>query len=127
MHVWIRVLASLGCVFGAGGVALAAAGAHITGGGLVTTAANFLRFHAGALVALSAAAAVARRPLWICIAASLVALGVGLFAGDLALRGLAGVSPLRLAAPTGGMVLIAGWLVAAIALPIVLGRIVVSD
>ncbi len=117
----------MGCVFGAGGVALAAVGAHITGGGSVTTAANFLLFHAGALVALSAAAAVTRRPLWICLAASLVALGVGLFAGDLALRGLAGLSPLRLAAPTGGMVMIAGWLVAAFALPVVLGRPGVSD
>ncbi len=121
MRTWIAVLGSLAGLFGAAGVALAAVGAHLTGGGSVTTAAQFLLFHAGALVALGIAAAVSARAHLLCIAASLIAAGTLLFSGDLALRGLAGVAPLPLAAPTGGLVLIAGWLLGAAGIPLALG------
>ena len=117
MRRWVACLAAVAGLFGAAGVGLAAAGAHLAGGSVVTTAAQFLLFHAAALVALCTAAAISGRPVGICAAASMIALGTILFSGDLALRGLAGVTPLHLAAPTGGMILIVGWLGAAVALP----------
>ena len=122
MRPWIAVLASFACLYGAAGVAVAAAAAHISGGGSAATAANFLLFHAGALAALATAAAIARQPLPLCLAASLIALGTALFSGDLAMRGLAGVSLVRMMAPTGGVLMIAGWLAAAAALPLALRR-----
>ena len=88
MRPWIAVLASFACLYGAAGVAVAAAAAHISGGGSAATAANFLLFHAGALAALATAAAIARQPLPLCLAASLIALGTALFSRDLAMRGL---------------------------------------
>lgn len=122
MRFPIAFLASLAGLYGAAGVALAAAAAHIAGGGSAATAANFLLFHAGALAALATAASTTRRPLPLCIAAGLVALGTAMFSGDLAARGLGGVSLVRMMAPTGGVLMIAGWLAAAVALPLALGR-----
>jgi uncharacterized membrane protein YgdD (TMEM256/DUF423 family) len=120
MRLWIMGLGAIAGLFGAAGVALAAAGAHLAGGAVVTTAADFLLFHAGALVALSLAAGLLPRSGLLCVAASAIALGTTLFSGDLAIRGLAGATPVRLAAPTGGMLLIAGWLVATAAIPLAL-------
>ena len=122
MRFWIAALASLACLYGAFGVALAAAAAHVTGGGSAMTAANFLLFHAGALAALATAAARGPRPRPLCLAASLIALGVALFSGDLAVRGLAGLSLVWLTAPSGGLLMIAGWLGAAATLPLALHR-----
>ena len=122
MRFWTAFLASLACLYGGSGVAGAAAAAHISGGGSAATSANFLLFHAGALAALATAASSAERPLPLCLAASLIALGVALFSGDLAARGLAGVSLLRMMAPSGGVLMIAGWLLAAVALPLALRR-----
>lgn len=113
------VLAGLGCLYGAAGVALAAAGAHHGASPLVATAAFFLLVHAAAIVALSAAG---RPGLPLNLAASLLAAGAALFSGELALHGLASLQPLPMAAPTGGVLLIVGWLVAALALPLTLGR-----
>ena len=122
MRGWVVCLAMIAGLFGAAGVGLAAVGAHIGGGTVVTTASTFLLFHAGTLIALSTAAVVSRRPFGICSAASMIALGTFLFSGDLALRGLAGIAPVRLAAPAGGLVLIAGWLAAGFALAVSFGR-----
>ena len=119
MRTWSMGLAALGCLYGAAGVALAAAAAHHGASPLVATAASFLLVHAAAIVALSAAA---RSGLLLNLAASLLALGAALFSGELELHGLASLQPLPMAAPTGGVLLIAGWLVAAIALPRALGR-----
>ncbi|MFZ1681462.1 MAG: DUF423 domain-containing protein, partial [Rhizobiaceae bacterium] len=44
------------------------------------------------------------------MAAAIIALGVALFAGDLALRAFAGTRLFPMAAPTGGIAMIAGWL-----------------
>ena len=44
------------------------------------------------------------------LAGSLLALGAILFGGDIALRALAGIRLFPMAAPAGGMILIAGWL-----------------
>ena len=120
MRVWSMVLAAVAGVYGAAGVVLAAVGAHAGAGPNVTTAAYFLLFHAAALVGACALAGP-RAGASVLLAASLWALGALLFSGDLALRALAGASPFPLAAPTGGLVMIAGWLLAAVALPRAVG------
>ena len=120
MRVWSMGLAAAGCLYGAAGVALAAAGAH-KAGPLATTAGYFLLFHAAAITSLCAFARPAGDRA-LTIATSLISLGVLLFSGELAIHALGGVRPLPLAAPTGGLLMIVGWLTAAVALPIALNR-----
>ncbi|WP_158807637.1 DUF423 domain-containing protein [Beijerinckia sp. L45] len=116
MRVWMMALAALAGLFGAAGVGLAAAAAHIVGDTTLHTAADFLLFHAAALFGLVALMrAKAERGLL--VAGSLIALGAILFCGDLAIRAMAGLRLMPMAAPTGGMLMIAGWLVAAVAAP----------
>lgn len=86
----------------------------------MTTAAYFLLFHASALVAFCAAAHVARSRL-VLAAASLVGMGALLFSGDLALRAWSGLVLIRMAAPAGGMLMIVGWAMATLVLPLALG------
>ena len=121
MRMWITIVSALAGLYGAAGVALAAAGAHLGGvGGLATTAAYFLLFHAAALVGLSTAAAASRRPAPVLAAASILAFGTLLFAGHLALHALRDWVPLPFAAPVGGSLTILGWLIAAVSLPVAL-------
>ena len=121
MRGWSMCLSALAGLMGASGVSLAAAGAHRSGNPNVTTAAYFLLFHAAAVIALCT-----RTPLGgtraILIAASLLMLGAILFSGELAVHAFADIAPLPLAAPAGGMLMILGWLVATIALPIAVGK-----
>ena len=119
MRAWSMGLAALGCLFGAAGVALAAAAAHRPESALATTGAYFLLFHAAAITGFGA---IVPRDRFVNVAATLLAVGVILFSGELALHALAGLRPLPMAAPTGGMLMILGWLAAAIALPRALGR-----
>ena len=49
------------------------------------------------------------------LAAMLIVLGTMLFCGDLAIRALAQVSLIPMAAPTGGVMLMLGWLGLAVA------------
>lgn len=119
MRTWITIVSAAAGLYGAAGVALAAAGAHLGGAGsLATTAAYFALFHAAALVGMSTAATASHRPIPLLLAASLVALGTLLFSGHLALHALSGLVPVPFAAPVGGTITILGWLVAAVALPI---------
>jgi uncharacterized membrane protein YgdD (TMEM256/DUF423 family) len=106
MSPWSRILLALAGLYGAAGVGLAAWAAHRSGGERLMTAALFLILHAGPLAAVGLAAP--RRALL--LAASALALGAFLFSGDLALSLLAGLRPWPMAAPAGGMLLIAGWL-----------------
>ena len=119
MRAWSMGLSATGCLFGAAGVALAAAGAHRPEGALATTAAYFLLFHAAMIAGLGACV---RHDRLLAIAATLLAAGVTLFSGELALHALAGLRPVPMAAPTGGMLMILGWLVAAVAVPRAIGR-----
>ena len=111
-----RVLAALAAVAGGLGVAGSAAAAHTSGGETLKTAAQFLLFHAPAILALTglAAAGLTRGALTRLAAAALL-IGLVLFSGDLALRALTGTPLFPMAAPSGGVVLMAGWLLAAIA------------
>lgn len=99
-------------LLGAAGVALSAVAAH-AGGGNVATAANFLLFHAPAFLAIglfgSSAGRVLKAGGWILL------VGLLLFTGDLAARHYFGNRLFPMAAPTGGTLMIAGWLVVALA------------
>ncbi len=114
MSLATRVLIVLASLSGLLGVGLSAAAAHITGGNL-TTAAQFLLFHAPALLALVALIAVgAVSPMLAQIAGYVLVLGLALFCGDLSRRAFAGVALFPRAAPTGGIVLMIGWLLVGI-------------
>lgn len=111
-----RALVALAGLAGASGVGLAAAASHMTGGGSAAIAADFLIVHAAALLALAALAGggivhagTAR------FAAFVLAAGLALFAGDLTIRAFHGVALAPFAAPTGGVLLIAGWALVALA------------
>lgn len=111
-----RLYVLAGALFAAGGVALSAAAAHVASGATVETAARFLLLHGIALIAITAArAAGLLAPVTGRLGSAMIVLGSLLFCGDLALRGLAGIAPLPIAAPVGGSLLIAGWLVTAVA------------
>ena len=107
MAFWSTALLSSAGLLGAAGVALSAYAAHADGGANLTTAATFLLLHAAAIAGLSAGGTTRRGLLQ---AATLLVVGVILFSGDITLRVTTGASPWRMAAPTGGMILIAGWL-----------------
>jgi uncharacterized membrane protein YgdD (TMEM256/DUF423 family) len=105
-----RYLIVLAGLFGAAGVTLAAAAAHSDLPGLAT-AANFLLFHAPALLALS----MLKANRFMAGAAWLLALGVILFSGDLIARAYLGSGLFPYAAPAGGLAMIAAWLGVAVA------------
>ncbi|GAA0249493.1 hypothetical protein LNAOJCKE_0130 [Methylorubrum aminovorans] len=111
-----RLLAALAALAGGLGVAASAAVAHTSGGETLKTAAQFLLFHAPAIIALTgfAAAGLTRGALTRLAAAALL-VGLALFSGDLALLALTGQALFPMAAPIGGTVLMAGWALAAVA------------
>lgn len=104
-----RILTAAGGLCGAVGVALSAAAAH-AGGGNTGTAASFLLMHAGAFLAVG----LARSSQPLRIAAIVVLVGLALFAGDLLMRDFAGTRLFPMAAPTGGTLMIVGWIAVAI-------------
>lgn len=112
MSLAARFLIVLGALSGMLGVGLSAAAAHIAGGNL-TVAAQFLLFHAPALLALVALiAAGAVQPLLGQVAGYVLVLGLVLFCGDLSRRAFSGVALFPMAAPSGGVLLMLGWLLA---------------
>ena len=107
----ITTLLVLAGLMGAAGIMLAAAGAHVAPSVGLDSAASMLLFHA---IAVLAGAALARqgvlwRPLALAVLAAWV-LGAVLFSGDIALRAFVGHRLFPMAAPSGGMILIAAWL-----------------
>jgi uncharacterized membrane protein YgdD (TMEM256/DUF423 family) len=112
----IGIVLVLAGLMGAGGIALAAAGAHAAPGAGLDSAAYMLLFHAAAVI--GAVAFVQQGMLWRPLALAALAawvVGSALFAGDLALRAFAGHRLFAMAAPSGGIILIAGWLIFAAA------------
>lgn len=108
-----RLLIVLASLSGVLGVGLSAAAAHITGGNL-TTAAQFLLVHAPSLLALAALIATgAVQPTLAQVAGYVLVLGLALFCGDLSRRAFAGVALFPRAAPTGGILLMLGWVLVA--------------
>jgi uncharacterized membrane protein YgdD (TMEM256/DUF423 family) len=105
-----RIFVMAGGLAGAAGVALSAVAAH-AGGGNVGTAASFLLAHAPALLAIGLIGG--NRVLK--GGGAILLLGLVLFCGDLLARHYAGSRLFPMAAPAGGTLLIAGWLVVAAA------------
>jgi uncharacterized membrane protein YgdD (TMEM256/DUF423 family) len=106
----VTILIALAGLMGAGGVVLAAAGAHMAPGAGLDSAAYMLLFQAVAV--LGGAALVQQGLLWRPLALIVLfawVLGAVLFSGDIALRALAGHRLFAMAAPTGGIILIAAW------------------
>ena len=111
-----RILIAIAGLMGAAGVALAAAAAHLGDTARLGPASSMLLFHAPAVMA--ALVLAERRVIHGVIglaAASGLALGAALFAGDLAVRHYAGQALFPMAAPTGGTLLILSWLTLAVA------------
>jgi uncharacterized membrane protein YgdD (TMEM256/DUF423 family) len=113
---FFRILIILAGVMGADGVILAAASAHRDDGARLLPASSMLLFHATAVLAVVALAerSVIHAKGGLAAASGFV-IAATLFAGDLSLRHFAGHSLFPLAAPTGGTLLIASWLLLAIA------------
>src|SRR5260221_13632787 len=112
----LRILIILAGVMGADGVMLAAASAHQADAARLASASSMLLLHATAVLA---AVALAERGIInarIGVASGFgFVIAAGLFAGDLTLRQYADHSLFPFAAPTGGTLLVASWLVLAIA------------
>jgi uncharacterized membrane protein YgdD (TMEM256/DUF423 family) len=111
-----RILVILAGIMGADGVILAALSAHRGHDTQLEAASSMLLFHAPAVLA---AVALAERGIVHAKGGLFAAFGfvvaASLFAGDLSLRHYAGHSLFPLAAPAGGTLLIASWLVLALA------------
>jgi uncharacterized membrane protein YgdD (TMEM256/DUF423 family) len=109
------LLIVLAGLMGAAGVVLAAVGAHRGAAGTLPSAAYMLLFHAPVILA---AVLLHERglvqPQLALMAAIGFVVGAGLFAADVTLRELAGQRLFPMAAPSGGVVLIASWLALAL-------------
>jgi uncharacterized membrane protein YgdD (TMEM256/DUF423 family) len=107
----LPILLLLAGLMGAGGVVLAAADAHDMPGAGLAGAAYMLLFHAAALVGGAALyqQGVLWRPLTLAVLVAWI-VGAALFSGDVALRAFAGHRLFPMAAPSGGIILIAAWL-----------------
>jgi uncharacterized membrane protein YgdD (TMEM256/DUF423 family) len=107
----LTIALALAGLMGAGGIMLAAAAAHAAPGAGLESAAYMLLFHATAII--GAAALVQQGALWRPLALVVLAawvIGAVLFSGDIALRAFAGHRLFPMAAPSGGVILILGWL-----------------
>jgi uncharacterized membrane protein YgdD (TMEM256/DUF423 family) len=103
-----------GGLAGFAGVALGAAGTHLTGGdthaaALIETASRFVLLHGLALGLVGALAG--RRPAAsLRLAGTLFAAGAAAFGGGLTLYALTGSPYAQAGTPVGGTLLLAGWL-----------------
>ena len=117
------ILIAVAGLMGAAGVVLLAAGAHAAPGAGLDGAGQMLLFHAAAVVAAATALhqGLVFRPLGIAAAIGLV-IGASLFSGDIAMRALAGHRLFPMAAPSGGVILIASWLALTVAAVVAMAR-----
>ncbi|WLR91557.1 DUF423 domain-containing protein [Shinella zoogloeoides] len=98
-------------LMGLAGVVTAAAASHGSDPRLMAGASAMCLAHAPALIALYAAwPSMRTAPL----AAILLIIGTALFAGDLVFRHSTGHGLFPMSAPTGGVVMMAGWLAVAL-------------
>lgn len=109
-----RAIGFCGGLSGALGVAASAAATHAYAGTSLDVAGLMLILHGAALLALAAAPPAARTTVRRAAALAMI-VGVALFSGDLALRAITGAPLFPMAAPTGGVLLIAGWMMAGLA------------
>ena len=112
----VMILIALAGLMGAGGIALAAAGAHLAPGAGLEGAAYMLLFHAAAVI--GGAALMQQGLLWRPLALLVLAawlFGAVLFSGDIAMRAFTAHRLFPMAAPTGGLILIGAWLALVVA------------
>ena len=109
--LWICAGAALGGL----GVAIGAAGTHVLEGRIdsdaldtLETAVRFQMYHALALIALGAVAAVWEARL-VTVAGVLLSIGTVIFCGSLYILALLGIGVFGAVAPIGGLSLMAGW------------------
>jgi uncharacterized membrane protein YgdD (TMEM256/DUF423 family) len=106
------LLLALAGVMGAAGIALAAAGAHGRPGAGLDSAGYLLLIHAVAVlagVALFRSGALARP--FVLVTMWGFVLGASLFAADVSARAYVGTRLFPFAAPAGGLIMIASWIV----------------
>jgi uncharacterized membrane protein YgdD (TMEM256/DUF423 family) len=108
------VLAALAALMGAAGVALAAAGVHLSGGELAQRGALFLILHAVAALGIAAHVRISKARALVAFGFLLEA-GASLFAADLAFHAFAGARLFPFAAPIGGTTMMLSWLAMAAA------------
>jgi uncharacterized membrane protein YgdD (TMEM256/DUF423 family) len=106
-----RALAVLAGLLGAAGIAAAALAAHGGYDDNLRTASQFALIHAALVAALCLSHAPGRSTV---VASAVIMLGAALFCGDLTLRALAGHGLFPTAAPSGGTIMIGGWLLLSI-------------
>jgi uncharacterized membrane protein YgdD (TMEM256/DUF423 family) len=111
-----RILAILAAIMGADGIVLAAAAAHQPDAMRLASASSMLLFHASAVLAIVALAERGIVDIRIGLSAAFaLVIAAALFALDLTMRQYAGHSLFPYAAPSGGTLLIVGWLALAVA------------
>lgn len=111
MRMSLRLLPAVAGLLGAAGVALAAAASHGGDTHLLGNASLMCLVHAPALLGLFLLSEKRKAAVF---AAWLIATGTALFTLDLLSRHLRGDGFFPMAAPGGGMLMIAGWLVLAL-------------
>jgi uncharacterized membrane protein YgdD (TMEM256/DUF423 family) len=106
------ILLALAGLMGAAGVVLTAAGAHGKPGAGLDSAGYLLLLHAVGVLAgvVLARQGLIARPLGLATLCGFV-VGAGLFAADVSARAYLGSRLFPFAAPAGGLILIASWLV----------------
>ncbi|MET3611922.1 uncharacterized membrane protein YgdD (TMEM256/DUF423 family) [Rhizobium aquaticum] len=107
----IRLFGVFAGLFGMCGIGLAAAASHLDDQRLLGSAALMCLVHAPALVGLIAAG---NRLRFSTLSGALLILGVLLFAGDLVKRHFTGTGLFPMSAPSGGVIMMAGWLLTAV-------------
>lgn len=111
-----RALVLAAGLIGASGVALAAAASHLAGDAGLQTAALLLVIHAAALTGLASLAdKLPGAGRLFAFGGAALALGAALFAADLSARAFMATRLFPGAAPTGGFLMIGGWLLVAVA------------
>ena len=116
MTLSVRLIVVAAALTGLLGVVLSAVARHAERGTHLQSAAQFLLFHAPALLALATLIAAGfLHTATARIAALALVLGLLLFCGDLASRDFLGRPLFPNAAPTGGFALMGGWLLIGIA------------
>ncbi|UYO54453.1 DUF423 domain-containing protein [Rhodopseudomonas palustris] len=116
MNALLRLPIVIAGLYGAAGVTLAAASAHLPDASRLGPASSMLLFHACAISAavLLVERGIAHRIVGLAATFGFV-LGTALFAGALTLLQFTGHGLFPMAAPTGGSVLIGSWLLLAVA------------
>jgi len=102
----------IGSLFGASGIALSAAAAHMEQANSLTTVSLILVMHGVLLVSLGVQGALS---IALRLGAAAIAFGTMLFAASVTLHAFKGVHLFTHAAPVGGSTMIVGWCMLAIA------------